>query len=180
MGSHWCDLLQFITGLTITKVFADLRTVWAQINVPAKDLPLVRVGDNVVVRAAAFEQSAVGKVAYVGSLIGESTRTAQARVTLENPKTAWRPGLFVNVEMKSETFDAPVTVTSEAVQTMEEKPVVFVKTGSGFVAQPVKVGRTDGKRVEIVEGLKAGVPYIAVGSFVAKAEAGKSTASHAH
>lgn len=159
---------------------ADLRTVWAQINVPAKDLPLVRVGDNVVVRAAAFEQSAVGKVAYVGSLIGESTRTAQARVTLENPKTAWRPGLFVNVEMKRETFDAPVTVTSEAVQTMEEKPVVFVKTGSGFVAQPVKVGRTDGKRVEIVEGLKAGVPYIAVGSFVAKAEAGKSTASHAH
>ena len=27
IGSHWCDLLQFITGLTITKVFADLRTV---------------------------------------------------------------------------------------------------------------------------------------------------------
>jgi cobalt-zinc-cadmium efflux system membrane fusion protein len=159
---------------------ADLRTVWAQISVPAKDLPLVRVGDNVTVRAAAFEQSAVGKVAYVGSLIGEATRTAQARVTLENPRTAWRPGLFVNVEMKSESFDAPVTVTSEAVQTMEEKPVVFVKTGAGFVAQPVKVGRTDGKRVEIVDGLKAGVPYIAVGSFVAKAEAGKSTASHAH
>ena len=27
IGSHWCDLLQFITGQTITKVFADLRTV---------------------------------------------------------------------------------------------------------------------------------------------------------
>lgn len=27
VGSHWCDLLQFITGLTITKVFADLRTI---------------------------------------------------------------------------------------------------------------------------------------------------------
>lgn len=165
-----------------TSVFtvADLRSVWAHISVPAKDLPLVRVGDSVAIRSAAFEQSATGKVAYVGSLIGEQTRTAQARVTLENPSGAWRPGLFVNVEMKSEEFTAPVTVTSEAVQTMEEKPVVFVKVGSGFVAQPVRIGRTDGKRVEILEGLKAGVPYIAVGSFIAKAEVGKSTASHAH
>ncbi|MEK6250169.1 MAG: Gfo/Idh/MocA family oxidoreductase, partial [Planctomycetales bacterium] len=27
VGSHWCDLLQFITGLTITSVMADLRTI---------------------------------------------------------------------------------------------------------------------------------------------------------
>lgn len=159
---------------------ADLRTVWAQISVPAKDLPLVRVGDRVTVRATAFDQSAVGKVAYVGSLIGESTRTAQARVTLENPKTTWRPGLFVNVEMKGEAVEVPVTVAAEAVQTLEERPVVFVQTARGFQAQPVKVGRTDGQRTEIVQGLKAGTPYIAVGSFIAKAELGKSSASHAH
>lgn len=159
---------------------ADLRTVWAQISVPAKDLPLVRVGDRVTVRATAFDQSAVGKVAYVGSLIGESTRTAQARVTLENPKTTWRPGLFVNVEMKGDAVEVPVTVAADAVQTLEERPVVFVQTPRGFQAQPVTVGRTDGQRTEIVQGLKAGTPYIAVGSFIAKAELGKSSASHAH
>ncbi len=27
IGSHWCDLLQFITGQSILKVFADLRTI---------------------------------------------------------------------------------------------------------------------------------------------------------
>ncbi len=27
IGSHWCDLLQFVTGLTITQVMADLNTV---------------------------------------------------------------------------------------------------------------------------------------------------------
>ena len=121
-----------------------------------------------------------GETVNVGSLIGESTRTAQARVTLQNPNAAWRPGLFVNVEMKRDAFEAPITVTAEAVQTLEDKPVVFVKTATGFIAQPVQVGRTDGKRVEIVQGLKAGVPYIAAGSFIAKAELGKSTASHAH
>ncbi len=159
---------------------ADLRTVWAQISVPATALPMVRVGDAVTVRSAAFEQSAPGKVAYVGSLIGEATRTAQARVTLQNPQAVWRPGLFVNVEMAREAVEAPVTVTADAVQTLEDRTVVFVKTDAGFVAQPVQLGRTDGQRVEIVQGLKAGTPYIAVGSFIAKAEVGKSTASHAH
>jgi membrane fusion protein, heavy metal efflux system len=159
---------------------ADLRTVWAQISVPAKDLPLVRVGDRVTVRATAFEQSATGQVAYVGSLIGEATRTAQARVTLQNPKTAWRPGLFVNVEMTGESVQAPVTVAADAVQTMDDKTVVFVRTAAGFMPRPVKTGRTDGRRVEILEGLPPGTPHIAVGAFIAKAEAGKASASHSH
>jgi len=38
IGSHWCDLLQFITGLTITKVMADLRTVHKQRMKPKKEV----------------------------------------------------------------------------------------------------------------------------------------------
>lgn len=38
IGSHWCDLLQFITGLTITKVFADLRTVHPTRMKPKKEV----------------------------------------------------------------------------------------------------------------------------------------------
>ncbi|MDH0863851.1 efflux RND transporter periplasmic adaptor subunit [Mitsuaria sp. GD03876] len=165
-----------------TNVFtvSDLRSVWAQISVPAKDLAQVRVGDAVTIRATAFEQSATGKVAYVGALIGEQTRTAQARVALDNPKSAWRPGLFVNVEVRGDRFTVPVSVAADAVQTMADKTVVFVKTAEGFVAQPVRVGRGDGQRVEVVEGLRAGTPVVAVGSFVVKAEAGKASASHSH
>ena len=38
IGSHWCDLLQFITGQTITRVFADLRTVHKQRMKPKKEV----------------------------------------------------------------------------------------------------------------------------------------------
>ena len=38
VGSHWCDLLQFITGLTITKVMADLRTVHKTRMKPKKEV----------------------------------------------------------------------------------------------------------------------------------------------
>ena len=38
------------------------------------------------------------------------------------------------------------------------------------------IGRSNGKEVEIVKGLKAGAQYAAAGSFVIKAELGKSSA----
>lgn len=159
---------------------SDLSTVWAEIVVPAKDLDKVRMGGETVVRSTTSDSKAAGKVAYVGALIGEQTRSAKARVVLQNPNMAWRPGLFVNVELTASEAEVPVAVAAEAIQSVNDKPVVFMRVAGGFVAQPVTLGRTDGKFVEIVKGLKSGVPYAAAGSFVIKAELGKGSASHAH
>ncbi len=159
---------------------SDLSTVWAEMSVAARDLAQVRVGEKVVVRSGAFDATAQGSVSYVGSLIGEQTRTAVARVTLPNPQGAWRPGLYVNVEVVASESTAPVTVDSAAIQTINEKPVVFIKTAGGFVPQPVQLGRSDGKRVEILSGLQAGAKYAAAGSFVVKSEQGKGSATHGH
>ncbi len=38
IGSHWCDLLQFITGLQMVRVFADLRTVHKTRMKPKKEI----------------------------------------------------------------------------------------------------------------------------------------------
>jgi cobalt-zinc-cadmium efflux system membrane fusion protein len=160
---------------------SDLSTVWAEIAVPPKDLNLVRVGQTVTVKASAFDAQANGKIAYVGSLLGEQTRTAKARVALANPDRAWRPGLFVSVDVPSvRSGAAAVTVSADAIQTLEDKPVVFVKVAGGFRPQAVAPGRSDGKLTEILQGLSAGERYAAAGSFVLKAELGKNSAEHAH
>jgi cobalt-zinc-cadmium efflux system membrane fusion protein len=114
---------------------SDLSSVWAELAVPPRDLNRVRVGETVMVRAAAFDAQASGKITYVGSLLGEQTRTAKARVALANPDRAWRPGLFVNVEVQAGQADVPVTVSSDAIQTVEDKPTLFVKTSGGFRVQ---------------------------------------------
>lgn len=159
---------------------SDLSSVWAEMAVPAKDLDTVRVGAEATIKAASFESQTSGRVSYVGSLLGEQTRTATARVTLPNPGGAWRPGLFVTVELVSGEAQAPVAVSAEALQTVGGKPAVFVRVPGGFVVQPVQTGRTDGKRVEVVKGLKAGAEYAAAGSFVVKSELGKGSAEHEH
>ncbi|MBC7857180.1 MAG: efflux RND transporter periplasmic adaptor subunit, partial [Burkholderiaceae bacterium] len=159
---------------------SDLSSVWAEIIVPATDLGTVRVGAKATVKATSMASVATGKVSYVGSLLGEQTRTAKARVTLANPDMAWRPGLFVNVELTSDEREAPVAVLADAIQTVNDRPTVFVKVDGGFLAQAVAPGRSDGKHTEIVKGLEAGTAYAAGGSFVVKAEQGKGGAEHEH
>ena len=158
----------------------DLSSVWAELSVAARDLQQVRVGERVVVRAGASDATANGVIAYVGSFIGEQTRTAPARVVLPNPQGAWRPGLFVTVEILTGEKASPVTVASSALQTVDDTPVVFLKVPGGFAPQPVQTGRSDGKRIEVLGGLKAGMPYASTGSFVVKSELGKGSAEHTH
>ncbi|MGY8525351.1 efflux RND transporter periplasmic adaptor subunit [Paracidovorax citrulli] len=159
---------------------SDLSTVWADFVVAASDLPLVRVGEKVVIRSTSFEGQAEGKVSYVGALLGEQTRTATARVTLANPGMAWRPGLFVTVTVLGAATEVAVSVAAGAVHEIDGRPSVFVAIPGGFAARPVKVGRSDGQRTEIVQGLSAGEPVAAANSFVLKAELGKASAEHSH
>jgi len=121
-----------------------------------------------------------GQVAYVGSLLGEQTRTATVRVTLANPNDAWRPGLFVSVQVATEAFDVPVSVPQAAIQTVEERPSVFVRVAEGFQATPVVVGASQDGFVEIREGLEAGAQVATRGSFTLKSELGKGAADHGH
>ncbi len=158
-----------------TPVFtiADLSTVWAEVHIPAKDLPAVQVGSKLLVKATAFDAQTSGSVAFIGALVGEQTRMAKARIVLANPKGLWRPGLFVTVEAKASDAEVPVAVDSEAIQSLGTQAVVFVRDDKGFVARPVQAGRTDGKRIEVLRGLAAGERYAARGSYILKSELSK-------
>lgn len=169
-----------VSADTNVYTLSDLSVVWANFSVPANALQAVRVGVRAVVRAPAMDTQVAGTVAYVGSLLGEQTRTAVARVTLQNPQGAWRPGLFVNVTLAADQRSAPVTVASEAMQTLDGRPHVFVRTPGGFVPRPVEPGASGSGRVEIVRGLEPGATVAAAGSFVLKSEVEKGSAPHAH
>ena len=157
---------------------ADLSTVWAEMTIYPKDLSSVKLGQKVTVRASALNAEAQGRVSYVGSLIGEQTRSAKARVTLPNPQRSWQPGLFVTVDLVQDESEVPVAVPAEAIQTYRDWKVVFGRFGEFFEARPVELGRSDGKSVEVVSGLAPGTPYAATNSFVLKADLGKAGASH--
>lgn len=171
---------EVVSEATAAFMLSDLSRVWATFSVAPQDLARVQVGKPARVEAPDLGMQVDGRVAYVGNLLGEQTRSALARVTLANPDGAWRPGLFVNVRVSARSRQVPVTVPEQAIQTVEGKPSVFVRSAEGFQARPVDLGARSAGQVEVLAGLAVGDQVAGEGSFVLKSELGKSSASHAH
>jgi cobalt-zinc-cadmium efflux system membrane fusion protein len=119
-------------------------------------------------------------LAYLSPIGAVNTQTLLARAVLPNPDRSWRPGLFITAEVEVGVSEVPVAVALEALQRIRDWDVVFLAAGDLFEAQPVELGRRDAAYVEITSGLAAGQRYVAAGSFILKAEAGKSGAAHDH
>ena len=62
-----------------------------------------------------------------------------------------------------------------ALQTAEDQDVVYVQQGETYHTRPVKLGRRDAERAEVLEGLKAGERVVVAQSFLIKADIEKST-----
>lgn len=161
-------------------LLANLSDVWVNIAIPAKDIKSVRLGNKVLVKSDSMGLEAEGEIAYLGSIIDEKNRAVTGRVVIENANRKWRPGTFVSVELILEEKAVPIAVVSEALQTLRDWDVVFVKYGNTFEARPLELGASDGRYVEVLEGLSEGERYVAGNSFAVKAEIEKSGATHSH
>ena len=69
---------------------------------------------------------------------------------------------------------------SEAVQTVDDRQVVFVVEGDRFHARPVTTGRTADGRTEILSGLSGSERIAGPGAFLLKAELAKGGVEHEH
>jgi cobalt-zinc-cadmium efflux system membrane fusion protein len=159
---------------------ADVSTVWVALTVYPKDLGVINVGKKATIKATALDLVGEGEITFITPLIGAQTRTAMARVELENKDGNWRPGMFVTAELITEDIRVPVAVSAEAIQTMGDWTVVFGRYGQYFEARPLELGIGDGRMIEVLTGFRAGEQYAAGNSFAIKAELGKSGASHDH
>jgi len=78
------------------------------------------------------------------------------------------------------TRPAAHVVPLSALQTLEGKDVVFVRSGDTYTARPVRLGARDAGKVEVLEGLTPGEQVVVEQSYVVKADIGKAGASHEH
>ncbi len=161
-------------------VLADLSEIWVEFTVYPRHLNSVHVGQPVVVEVDSLHESFTGTVAWIGTLVGDETRSAKAYITLQNPDRVLRPGLFVTVKIENSRANIPVAVKRSAIQTYNNWQVVFTLVGDELEVRPVQLGRQDAQWVEVISGLDAGAEYVSTNSFLLKAELGKSSASHDH
>lgn len=161
-------------------VIADLTNLWVYLSVYQKDMPYVMVGQNVVVSAGEGMPTVSDKISYISPVIDEITRTATARVELSGNNNVFKPGLFVNGSITTTNIQVLLLIPKTAIETLDNNPVVFVKTDEGFEPHEIKIGRKNDINVEVLKGLKPGDTYVSKGGFTLKAELQKSKFGEGH
>ena len=156
---------------------ANLSKVSVAMSLLPADAGRVQPGAQVEVTGPGRRQAA--RVTFVSPVLDETTRLVPVIATLDNGGNTWRVGETVNASIIVPAGgDRTVAVPSAAVQMIEDKPHVFVRTATGFKAVPVTLGRRNGGQVIVTGGLTGGERIASTNSFTLKAELGKGEAEH--
>jgi cobalt-zinc-cadmium efflux system membrane fusion protein len=146
--------------------------LWALIEIDESLLSHVEGGEPVKVREAAYPKAAFdGVVALIGDMVNPKTRRVTVRCTVKNADGRLKPQMYATAVIREGTPREVLTVPSQAIQTIEGRPTVFVaESGGRFRPRAVETGRTFEADVEVRAGLQAGERIAITGSFVLKSE----------
>jgi len=157
----------------------DVSSVWIDISIYPRDLPYVRTGQTILIKTDTGLE-VPGEIAFVSPNVSEATRTATARVILNNRKIHLQPGLFVKAIIAISKKAVHIRIPKSALQNQDGKQVAFVSESGKFESRPVKLGLQDGTYAEVISGLKVGETVVVKGAFVIKSQMSKASFGHGH
>lgn len=149
----------------------NTSSVWVIASVPEKEMRWIRL--NIPVQVYLDNQVIAGHVSYIDPRLNEDTRTARVRIIVDNSQNQIQVGSFAEVEFSNprKSASGAVFVPATSVQTVEDKPVVFVKTKDGsYKVRPVRVGEEVNEMIPVYDGLSEGESVAADGSFILKSK----------
>jgi cobalt-zinc-cadmium efflux system membrane fusion protein len=158
---------------------ADFSSVWAELDVFARDRPRLTTGLSVIVTADTGT-SASGSIDYLAPVGNRASQSVTARVVLDNADARWTPGQFVEGHVTIATTPVALAVPLSALQRFRDFEVVFARVGDTYEVRMLTLGRRDARYVEVLEGLAPGTEYVTDNSYLIKADIEKAGASHDH
>jgi cobalt-zinc-cadmium efflux system membrane fusion protein len=165
---------EFIDSQAALFEVVDTTTMWAELAIPERDLGRVRTGMPVVVTLAALEgQEFRGTITTIAPAVDPQTRTAQARVRLDNPEGLLRANMYGEARILVGKSAAVAEVPREAVQRAKTANLVFVRLAENeFEARRVEMGSrsVSGETVQLASGVQPGEEIVVAGSFFLKTE----------
>ncbi|MHB8214989.1 MAG: efflux RND transporter periplasmic adaptor subunit [Candidatus Sulfotelmatobacter sp.] len=154
-------------GTTQCFMISDISTVWVLVNVYQKDLPYIRVGDQVSIQTDAYPDLFHGRISYVAASLDPNTRTLQARIETSNPGDKLKKDMYVVATVNAGTIQKAIAVPDAAVlRDTENQPFVYVAVSANqFGRRSVTLGDSMNGQTQILSGLKTGDRVIGNGSL---------------
>jgi len=140
-------------------IVADTAAMWMLANVPEKDAPELKQGQEVRVTVASLPGRVFsGKIITVGATVDPNTRRVLVRSEIANPDNALRAGMFANFVITMAPPKRALAVPQDGlVREGDGTMTVWVKGDRHkFTKRVVTAGLVHNGFIEIREGLKPG------------------------
>lgn len=150
------SLGQFLAAGTPVATLVRVDPLRLRLDVPEREAARVRTGQTVRVRVEGDATDHAGRVVRLSPAITEDSRTLAVEVEVPNRAGRLRPGAFATADIVVDVAEMAVIVPASAIVTFAGiDKVVTIENGKALEKR-VELGRREGDRVEVVEGLRAG------------------------
>ncbi len=158
---------------------ADGNSLWVDARINPVDAKAARKGMDATVHTVDGSYAAI--VSATNPIMDEATRTVSIRLETDNHDGRLRPGMFVDVDLKTDNQTPALAVPTDSVLRGPDGDwFVYTPTESGaFVPVEIKVVRT-ANGLTVIDGLRPGQKVVTAGAFFIQSEAMKSSLGADH
>lgn len=161
----------YVEPATKLYTLADLSRVWVNAQVFQNDVGRLRRGDSSSITVDAYPgRTFQGRIEEILPQVDMATRTVKVRLAVNNPGVTLKPGMFVNVDLKS-ALGRQLVVPASAVFQTGTRQVVFVDHGNGSIEpKDVSLGARVGDDFVVLKGLEAHQRIVTSANFLLDSE----------
>ncbi len=151
-------------GQEIGKV-VDLEHLRIEAAVLEHDLPLIKVGGQAVITAAAApDQPVTGHIAAILPIVDSATRAGRALIMVGGG--VLRPGMYADIRLEATRLPDRVIVPAAAVIQRDGRPLVFVVKDGRAQWVYILPGRSNGAETEVLPDSSTGIIPVKPGDVV--------------
>jgi RND family efflux transporter MFP subunit len=156
-----------------TKLYtvADLSRVWVYAQIFQNDVGRVKPGDTAQITVDSYPgRTFSGQIEEILPQVDMTTRTVRVRLAMANPGLKLKPGMFVNVDVKT-SLGRQLAVPVSAVFQSGTRQLVFLYHGNGSLEpKEITTGPRVGDDFVVLKGVEAHQSIVTSANFLIDSE----------
>jgi RND family efflux transporter MFP subunit len=161
----------YVEPATRLYAIADLSRVWIYAQVFQDDVGRLKPGDPAEISVDSYSGRVFrGRIESILPQVDMATRTVRVRLDVANQDLKLKPGMFVNVDLRS-SLGRQLVVPASAVLQSGTRQIAFIDQGGGRLEpKEIVAGPRIGNDLVVVKGLSAHQHIVTSANFLIDSE----------
>ncbi len=160
----------------------DLLVLWTEFEWSPSNGILPKEGQEIeveITNPSGTRKDFKQVIDFVSNQIDPTSGTQIIRSSLDNKNLEFKPGTLINGSLRQGSSQkSGIWIPESAVLWTGEYSLVYLKKEDAFIGRRIRIGRIEGGRVEVLEGLRPREVIVVKGAFVLDANSQLQSGSY--